>query len=105
MIAGQRFVRLFFYLLRCYYYLCVLLKIEMKDTNQQFKNIITICRDLFAKKLHDYGAAWRILRPISVTDQIFIKANRLRSIETKGVSMVRDGILSAFNAIVMSGVI
>ena len=88
MIAGQRFVRLFFYLLRCYYYLCVLLKIEMKDTNQQFKNIITICRDLFAKKLHDYGAAWRIIRPAPVTDQISIKSTRIRSLATTGRSPI-----------------
>jgi len=55
----------------------------MKDTKQQFEHVIAICRDLFSKKLHDYGPAWRILRPASVTDQIFIKANRIRSIETK----------------------
>ena len=60
----------------------------MKDTKQQFEHVIAICRDLFAKKLHDYGAAWRIMRPSSVTDQIFIKANRIRSIETKGVTII-----------------
>ena len=60
---------------------------------------------MFAKKLHDYGAAWRILRPSSVTDQIFIKANRLSSIETKGVSMVDEGIRSEFIAIVNYGII
>ena len=65
----------------------------MKDTKQQFEHVIAICRDLFAKKLHDYGAAWRIMRPSSVTDQIFIKANRIRSIETKGVTMVDDCLL------------
>ena len=58
----------------------------MKDTKQQFEHVIALCRDLFAKKLHDYGAAWRIMRPSSVTDQIFIKANRIRSLEIKGVS-------------------
>ena len=47
------------------------------DTKQQFEQVMAECRDLFAKKLHDYGAAWRIMRPISVTDQIFIKANRI----------------------------
>ena len=62
----------------------------MKDTKQQFEHVIAICRDLFSKKLHDYGPAWRILRPASVTDQIFIKANRIRSIETKGVTLVID---------------
>ena len=61
---------------------------KMKDTKQQFEHVIAICRDLYSKKLHDYGPAWRILRPASVTDQIFIKANRIRSIETKGVTLV-----------------
>ena len=71
----------------------------MKDTKQQFEHVIAVCRDLFAKKLHDYGAAWRIMRPSSVTDQIFIKANRIRSIEIKGVTMVDEGIRSEFIAI------
>ena len=70
---------------------------DMKDTKQQFEHVIAICRDLFSKKLHDYGPAWRILRPASVTDQIFIKANRIRSIETKGVTLVDEGIRSEFN--------
>lgn len=78
---------------------------EMKDTKHQFEQVIAICRDLFAKKLNDYGAAWRILRPCSVTDQIFIKANRIRSIETKGVSLVDDNICSEFIAIVNYGII
>ena len=43
----------------------------MEETRQQFEHVIAICRDLFAKKLHDYGAAWRIMRPSSVTDQNF----------------------------------
>ena len=77
----------------------------MKDTKQQFEHVIAICRALFAKKLHDYGAAWRIMRPSSVTDQIFIKANRIRSIETKGVTMVDEGIRSEFMAIVNYGII
>ena len=77
----------------------------MKDTKQQFEHVIAICRDLFAKKLHDYGAAWRIMRPTSLTDQIFIKANRIRSIETKGVTMVNEGIRSEFIAIVNYGII
>ncbi len=77
----------------------------MKDTRQQFEHVLTICRDLFAKKLHDYGAAWRIMRPESVTDQIYIKANRIRSIETKGVSLVDEGIKSELIAIVNYGII
>lgn len=77
----------------------------MKDTKQQFEHVIAICRDLFAKKLHDYGAAWRIMRPSSVTDQIFIKANRIRSIEIKGVALVNEGIRPEFIAIVNYGII
>ena len=77
----------------------------MEDTKQQFEHVIAVCRDLFAKKLHDYGAAWRIMRPSSVTDQIFIKANRIRSIEVKGVALVDEGIRSEFIAIVNYGII
>lgn len=77
----------------------------MKDTKQQFEHVLAICRDLFSKKLHDYGPAWRILRPQSVTDQIFIKANRIRSIEVKGVTMVGEGIKPEFMAIVNYGII
>lgn len=78
---------------------------KMKETKEQFEHVIAICRDLFAKKLHDYGAAWRIMRPTSVTDQIFIKANRIRSIEVKGVTMVDEGIKPEFIAIVNYGII
>lgn len=77
----------------------------MENTNKQFEQIVAICRDLFSKKLHDYGAAWRIMRPCSVTDQILIKANRIRSIEVKGVSMVDESIRSEFIAIVNYGII
>ena len=77
----------------------------MKDTKQQFEHVIALCRDLFAKKLHDYGAAWRIMRPSSVTDQIFIKANRIRSLEIKGVSLVGEGIRPEYMAIVKYGII
>lgn len=75
------------------------------DTNLQFEQIISTCRDLFAKKLKDYGAAWRIMRPSSVTDQIFIKANRIRSIETKGTAMVDEGVRSEFIGIVNYGIV
>ena len=63
------------------------------------------CRELFSRKLHDYGAAWRILRPSSVTDQILIKANRIRSIEVKGVTLVDEGIFPEFVAIVNYGIV
>jgi len=77
----------------------------MTDTKQQFEHVIAICRNLFAKKLKDYGASWRILRPQSVTDQILIKAKRIRSIEEKGVSLIDEGIAPEFIGIVNYGVI
>lgn len=78
---------------------------HMKDTKQQFEHVISICRDVFSKKLHDYGAAWRIMRPSSITDQIFIKANRIRNLEVKGVSMINEGIRPEFIGIVNYGII
>jgi hypothetical protein len=77
----------------------------MPDTKQQFERITTMCRSLFEKKLTDYGASWRILRPQSVTDQIFIKAKRIRSIEDKGENKVGESINSEFMAIVNYGII
>ena len=75
------------------------------NTNEEFKAVLKNCRDLFAKKLHDYGAAWRILRPASVTDQLYIKVNRIRSIEMKGHSEVGEDIVGEFIAIVNYGLI
>lgn len=72
----------------------------MANTKEEFEKIITNCRDLFSKKLEDYGASWRIMRPESVTDQILIKAKRIRSVEEKGVNLVGDSIASEFTAIV-----
>ena len=76
---------------------------DMTTTKEQFEQVIAICRDLFAKKLKDYGASWRIMRPQSVTDQIFIKANRIRSLEIKGVSLVGEGIRPEFIGIAEKG--
>jgi len=72
----------------------------MSNTSQQFDNNISICRDIFYKKAKDYGTAWRILRPSSLTDQIFIKANRIRSIEEKGVQKIQEDIKDEFIAII-----
>lgn len=77
----------------------------MAHTELQFDQIASICKDIFSKKLKDYGSAWRIMRPASVTDQIFIKANRIRSIEIKGISKVDEGIRSELIAIVNYGII
>lgn len=75
------------------------------DTNKEFEEVIAMCRALYVKKLQDYGASWRIMRPESLTDQIFIKAKRIRSIETKGVSLIDEGIKSELIGIVNYGVI
>lgn len=72
----------------------------MVDTSEQARQEMAKCRQVFEHKLYDYGASWRIMRPSSVTDQIFIKAKRIRSLEVKGVSMVGEGIYPEFQAIV-----
>ncbi|MDD4631648.1 MAG: DUF1599 domain-containing protein [Proteiniphilum sp.] len=77
----------------------------MDVTNKQFDDVIVICREIFEKKLHDYGASWRILRPESVTDQMFIKANRIRSLEVKKENRVNEGICPEFIGIVNYGII
>jgi hypothetical protein len=72
----------------------------MDKTNKQFDRVIEICRGVFSKKMTDYGTAWRILRPISLTDQIYIKAQRIRSIEEKGVTKVDEGVRPEFIGII-----
>ena len=71
-----------------------------KDTSAQYDQAIQKCVDLFKKKTHDDGTAWRILRPSSLTDQIFIKAQRIRTIEEKGESKVGEGIEDEFVGII-----
>ena len=78
---------------------------ELTKTNEQFREAMAECRELFRKKLGDYGAAWRIMRPSSVTDQIFIKANRIRSIEVKGKTLVDEGVYPEFQGIVNYGIV
>ena len=75
------------------------------NTEKQFKNTIDECRELFCKKLHDYGASWRILRPSSLTDQLFIKAKRIRSLEIKQKSLVGEGIRPEFIGLINYGII
>jgi len=72
----------------------------MDKTNQQYDQVISICQNIFSKKMVDYGTAWRILRPKSVTDQIYIKANRIRSIDEMGVSKIDEGIKPEFVGII-----
>ncbi len=77
----------------------------MKNTSKEFDAVIGECRDLFYKKMQDYGPAWRILRVSSVTDQIYIKANRVRSLQEKQERKVDEGEKSEFIGILNYSVI
>ena len=74
-------------------------------TNAEFEQAVAECRALFEKKLHDYRASWRILRPTALTDQLFIKAKRIRSLEIKKESMVGEGIRPEFIALINYGIV
>lgn len=78
---------------------------DLKNTEKQFEAAMAECRSLFEKKLHDYGASWRIMRPSSLTDQLFIKAKRIRSLEIKKQSLVGEGIRPEFVALVNYGIV
>lgn len=75
----------------------------MSNTERQYDEEIKKCKDLFLKKTKDYGTSWRILRPSSLTDQIFIKASRIRSIDEKGSAKVDEPADDAFRAMVNYG--
>ncbi len=72
----------------------------MEKTITQYQAIISLCKELFTKKTKDYGTAWRILRPKSLTDQIFIKAQRIRTLEETGKNKVGEGIQDEFIGII-----
>ncbi len=78
---------------------------ETNKTETQFEDIIRQCRIIFLTKMKDYGTSWRILRTPSLTDQIFIKANRIRSIDTKGKQRIEEGVAAEFIGIVNYSVI
>ena len=77
----------------------------MNETIVEYDSIIKKCEDIFAKKMKDYGSAWRILRISSLTDQIFIKAQRIRSIESKGTQRIDEGVINEFIGIVNYSII
>ena len=77
----------------------------MNSTILEYDSIIKKCEDIFANKMKDYGSAWRILRISSLTDQIFIKAQRIRSIESKGMQKIDEGVFNEFIGIVNYSVI
>jgi hypothetical protein len=75
------------------------------DTNQQYDKVIEQCKDIFLKKTKDYGTAWRVLRTISIADQVFIKAQRIRTIQEKKAQKVGDNIKDEFTGIINYAVI
>jgi hypothetical protein len=77
----------------------------MTTTNTEYDEVIKQCKDIFIKKTKDYGTAWRVLRMISVVDQIFIKALRIRTIQEKKTQLVGDDIASEFKGIINYAVI
>ncbi len=77
----------------------------MSKTDRQFDKIIAHCQSIFEKKMKDYGAAWRILRLSSLTDQLFIKVNRIRTIQEKGHNKIEDSIHEEFAGIINYAVI
>lgn len=77
----------------------------MEQTEQQFDQVIDLCKKLFFKKMRDYGTSWRIMRPFSITDQLFIKAQRIQSIEQKKDQKIADDCSSEFIGLVNYGLI
>ncbi len=75
------------------------------STNQQYDQAIETCKTIFLQKTKDYGTSWRVYRTISVADQIFIKAKRIRNIQEKGVQKIGDDIISEFKGILNYGII
>lgn len=75
-----------------------------EETLLQFDDALNVCRTVFVNKLRDYGASWRIMRPRSITDQLYIKAKRIRTLE-EGEALVNEGVLGEFMAIVNYGLI
>ncbi len=77
----------------------------MTNTNQQYDDAVKTCKDVFIKKTKDYGTAWRVLRTISVVDQIFIKAMRIRNIQDLKTQKIGDDIVSEFKGIINYAVV
>lgn len=75
-------------------------ELNMSDTLVSYTNITALCREIYLNKSKDYGTAWRILRPMGIADQLYIKANRIRTIQENGSNLVGDGVEGEFMAIV-----
>jgi hypothetical protein len=83
----------------------VALNHTMTNTDRQYDQAVQQCRDIFLKKTADYGTSWRVYRTISVVDQIYIKAKRIRTIQEKQMQLIGDDIISEFKAILNYAVI
>lgn len=81
------------------------MSLNQTKTQRQFQEAMLTCRSIFEKKLHDYGASWRILRPSSLTDQLLIKAKRIRTLETTKQSQIDEGIKGEFLSLINYGII
>ncbi len=77
----------------------------MSNTSQQYDSVVQACKDIFIKKTKDYGTSWRVLRPISILDQLYIKAQRIRNIQEKGIQLIDDDIRDEFKGILNYSVI
>ena len=75
------------------------------NTNEQYDQAVESCKEIFLKKTKDYGTSWRVYRTISVADQIYIKAKRIRTIQDKGVQKIGDDVISEFKGILNYGII
>ena len=77
----------------------------MSNTNQQYDQVISSCKEIYLKKAKDYGTSWRVLRTISIVDQVFIKAKRIRTIQENKTQRVSDDISSEFKGILNYAII
>jgi len=83
----------------------IMAQVNQVNTDLQFDNAVNQCREIFLKKTKDYGTSWRVYRPISVADQIYIKAKRIRNIQEKGIQKVDDDVRGEFKGILNYAVI
>ena len=83
----------------------IMAQVNQVNTDLQYDNAVNQCREIFLKKTKDYGTSWRVYRPISVADQIYIKAKRIRNIQEKGMQKIEDDVKAEFKGILNYAVI
>ncbi len=82
-----------------------MMQVNQVTTDEQYDNAVNKCREIFLKKTKDYGTSWRVYRTISIADQIYIKARRIRNIQEKGIQRIDDDIIAEFKGILNYSVI